>query len=80
MIFGRVFQKSRLVFEGIVLVLCIGCQWEVRHISLHAIDGGRGIVDAFGSKPLHVLINLCRQSTEFIHAHGLPDGATLSMD
>ncbi len=44
---------------------------QVGHVPHHAIDDGIRLVDALGSKLLHVLIDLRCQPAEFVHAYGM---------
>jgi hypothetical protein len=51
---------------------------QIGHVSHHAIDDGRRVVDPLGRKLLHVLIHLCGQSAKFIHAHADPSITVVS--
>ena len=42
---------------------------QIGRVPHHAMGDGMGVVDALGTKLLHVLIDLCGQSAKFIHAH-----------
>lgn len=76
--FGGLFHEAGVAVELRELAqqrheLLIGCAdpnpVQVRNVPHHAINDGMGLADALGGKLLHVLVDLCGQSAEFVHTY-----------